>query len=164
VQAWLEDEKGNRIGRIRSGQQPCAVVQLRAVAEIDKPSIGIALVAEDGSVAYSINTAWLGTQTERVNAGQILEMRVPFIAALSNGRYTIRTGAMDQDMTKFYLVVDQATRFVVHGSPCRNGVADLQGRLTYQVLAGDAAAPSSRSTELAEAPPSVTQQKVEGRR
>jgi ABC-type polysaccharide/polyol phosphate transport system ATPase subunit len=164
VQAWLEDDKGNRIGRIRSGQQPCAVVQLRAVAEIHKPSIGIALVAEDGSVAYSINTAWLGTQTERVNAGQILEMRVPFIAALSNGRYTIRTGAMDQDMTKFYLVVDQATRFVVHGSPCRNGVADLQGRLTYQVLAGDAAAPSSRSAELAGARPSVTQQKVEGGR
>lgn len=162
LEAWLEDDQGNRIGRTRSGQQPCAVVRFRALEDLDSPAIGLSVVAEDGTVAYSINTHWMGTRTERVATGRILEMRVPFVAALPNGRYTVRAGTSNQDMTIVQLLVDEAIRFVVHGSPCRHGFSDLQGRITYQVHSGDPAAKVSSSDELAE--PQPIGHTTEGRR
>jgi ABC-type polysaccharide/polyol phosphate transport system ATPase subunit len=138
LRGWLEDERGNQIGRIRSGNRPCVVVRYRVMEDTDHPVIGIAIGGEDGSTVYSINTGWLNRKTEHMAAGRVVEMRIPFVAALPNGRYTVRAGVLDRDMTKFHDVIENTFRFVVHGSPCRNGSTDLQGEISYQVLSGDA--------------------------
>jgi hypothetical protein len=141
------------------------VIRYRVVEETDHPVIGIAIGAEDGSTVYSINTNWLGAKTERLGAGSVVEMRVPFVATLPNGRYAVRAGAGNRDMTKYHDLVDNVFRFVVHGSPCRHGSTDLQGAITYQVLAGDAEEEESAKLVVAgqmERDPRT--QKVGGRR
>lgn len=138
LRGWLEDGRGNRIQRIRSGERPCAVIRFRITEDTDHPVLGMAIGAEDGSTAYSVNTSWLNRKTEHVGAGRIVEMRVPFNAALPNGRYIVRAAALDREMTKFHDMLDDLFRFVVHGSPCRHGFSDLQGDITYEVFAGNA--------------------------
>ena len=135
LRGWLEDGTGKHIGRTRSGDQPTIVVLFEVNEDTERPVIGIAVAAEDSSTVYSINTEWLGQRTQFVRAGQIIEMRVPIVAALPNGRYKIRAGALDENMTVFHDLLDDVVRFVVHGSLCRHGVADLQGRITYRLLA-----------------------------
>jgi hypothetical protein len=138
VKGWLEDGSGKPIGRTRSGERPTLVVVFRATEDTDSPVIGFALSAEDSSTVYSINTGWTGRRTERVRAGQWIEMRVPFIAALPNGRYRVRAGALDQGMTTFHDLLDGVAEFVVHGSAVRHGMCDLQGQVGFRVFEGEA--------------------------
>ena len=138
VKGWLEDGSGKRIGRTRSGERPTLVVVFRAAEDTDQPVIGFALSAEDGTTVYSINTGWTGRRTDRVRAGQWIEMRAPFIAALPNGRYRVRAGVLDQNMTLFHDILDGVAEFVVHGSAVRHGASDLQGQLGYRIFDGEA--------------------------
>jgi lipopolysaccharide transport system ATP-binding protein len=134
VKGWLEDANGKPVGRTRSGDRPTLVVVFRAHADTDNPVVGFALTSEDGATVYSINTGWTGRRTELVRAGQWIEMRVPFIVALPNGRYRVRAGALDQNMTVFHDLLDGVLDFVVHGSAVRHGVSDLQGQVGYRVF------------------------------
>ena len=138
VKGWLEDGHGKPIGRTRSGERPTLVVVFRAAEDTESPVVGFALSAEDGSTVYSINTNWAGRRTERVRAGQWIEMRVPFVAALPNGRYRVRAGALDQGMTLFHDLLDGVAEFVVHGSAVRDGLSDLQGQVGFRVFDGEA--------------------------
>ncbi len=146
LRGWLEDAGGKEIGRVRSGDRPTVVAHFEALQDTVDPTIGMALKSEDGSVVYSINTNWLGLRTESVRAGQIIEMRVPLTIALRNGRYSVQVGVLDRDLTVFHDLVDHVVKFVVHGSACRHGHADLHGRISYQILPGG----DARGTEAAE--------------
>jgi ABC-type glutathione transport system ATPase component len=136
VQGWVEDEQGKRIGRIRSGDNMVVVVNFEIVEDSDEPVFGVALVAEDGSVLYSVNTNWVGTRTERLRCGQDVEVRVLITAALRNGRYGIQGGSANRDLTQTHDLVDGIATLVVHGSRVRHGAADLQGRISYRLIHG----------------------------
>lgn len=133
---WLEDEEGNRTARLRSGDRVTAVVRLHAHGDSDGPVVGIAIGAADGSTVYSINTDWLGIPTPPVPAGQTIEMRIPFLAALVNGSYSIRAGALNREMQLHDLRHD-LVQFAVHGSLTRHGVADLGAEIRCRVLADE---------------------------
>jgi len=131
---WVEDASGHEIGRVRSGDPFVLVVKYEVLEDSDEPVLGFAIKGHDGQVVYSVNTNWLSIRTERVYPGQMIEMRVPLVAALPNGRYSIGVGVSDRELTVFHDSVDHVAKFVVHGSACRNGVADLQGRISYRVV------------------------------
>jgi ABC-type polysaccharide/polyol phosphate transport system ATPase subunit len=132
--AWIEDETGKRVGRVRSGERVVIVVRFDVAAATDEPVFGVGLVAEDGAVMYSVNTNWDGTRTARFRGGQCVEIRVPLIAALRNGRYGIQVGAAYRDLTGMYDLADRIAVLVVHGSRARHGLTDLQGRVTYTLV------------------------------
>jgi ABC-type polysaccharide/polyol phosphate transport system ATPase subunit len=138
--AWIEDEAGKRVGRVRSGEHVIIVVRFDVAAATAEPVFGVALVAEDGVVMYSVNTHWDGTPTPRLRAGQCVELRVPLIAALRNGRYAVQAGAAHRDLTGMHDLADGIALLVVHGSRARHGLTDLQGRVTYTLI--DTEAPS----------------------
>ena len=137
---WLEDESGQEISRVRSGNPFVLVVHYEVFEDSEEPVLGFSVKAVDGTILYSVNTNWLSMRTEHVHAGQTIEMRVPLVAALPNGHYSVGVGVADRDLTVFHDTVDHVATFFVHGSACRNGVADLQGRISYRVLDGRAAA------------------------
>jgi lipopolysaccharide transport system ATP-binding protein len=138
VEGWLEDREGRRIGRARSGDRPAIVIRIRVLEEAPSPAFGVAIVSEDGTVVYSTNTSWLGARTDPVRPGDVVEVRMDFAALLPNGKYEIRAAVADQRLTTYHDVRNEVAHFVIHGSRCRHGVADLQGQMTHRVLvAGD---------------------------
>ena len=137
LRGWLESDTGKRIGRVRSGDRATFVVLTEVVEDSEQPVFGVAVKADDDAVVYAMNTQWLGVGTGVLHAGQIVEMRVPFVAALRNGRYSVQVGIADRHTTTFYDLVDRVTHFVVHGSLCRQPGADLQGRLSHADLQGN---------------------------
>ncbi len=135
--AWVEDEAGRTIGRVRAGDRAVIVVRYEVMEDVEEPILGFAMKSEDGTLVWSVNTHWDGTRTQDMRAGQIVEMRVPFLAALANGRYSVQAGAGNRHVTLFYDVLEFATTFVVHGSPARYSIADLMGRVTYRMVEDD---------------------------
>jgi hypothetical protein len=49
----------------------------------------------------------------------------------------VRAGVVDANMTVFHDMVDGVAEFVVHGSPVRHGISDLQGQLSCRVFDGE---------------------------
>ncbi|MDX2171064.1 MAG: ABC transporter ATP-binding protein [Deltaproteobacteria bacterium] len=136
VRAWVEDETGKRVGRVRSGDRLVIAMQYEVLEDVEEPVFGFAIKAEDGTVVYSFNTCWDGARTQRFRAGQTIEARAPMHVALRNGRYLVQAGAAHRDLAGVHDLVDGAAVFVVHGSPARHGWVDLQSRLTYTVGEG----------------------------
>jgi ABC-type polysaccharide/polyol phosphate transport system ATPase subunit len=153
LRAEVQDGDGRVIGRLRCGESATLVILFRAEDDVDYPVLGWALSGEDGTTVYSLNTHWLGQRTARLRNGQILELRAPFVANLPNGRYRARSGAMDENMTTFHDALDGIADFVIYGSACRHGFADLQGELHHRVVEdgvdpGHEEADQSRSTRV----------------
>jgi ABC-type polysaccharide/polyol phosphate transport system ATPase subunit len=133
VRAWVEDEQGRPIGRVRSGDPLVVVAIAEAADDTVQPIMGLGLHAEDGVLVYAANTRWFGLRTATVRTGQRIEMRVPLVAALRNGRYTVQVGIADRYSSMFHDVADGVASFVVHGSVCRQE-ADFHGRLSHADL------------------------------
>jgi ABC-type polysaccharide/polyol phosphate transport system ATPase subunit len=142
LRIWIEDEEGCPISRVRTGERIVVVALYEAVQDYEEPVVGFAVKTDDGSVVYSYNTHWQGSRTERVRAGQLIEMRAPLIAALRNGRFYLGFGVANTASTVMYDQIDRAANFVVHGSRVRHGIADLQGQVEFRI-ADDAAAQSA---------------------
>ena len=132
--AWVEDERGRPIGRVRSGDRIVVAAIYELIDDLDEPVLGFAVKSDDGTVVYSFNTNWQGTRTERMRSGQCVELRAAFTAPLRNGRYDIQMAAADRDLTKLHDALDRAASIVIHGSRVRHGLTDLQARLEYRML------------------------------
>ena len=148
TRAWVEDETGKQVGRIRSGDRAIVVVHFDVVADTDEPVFGVGLAAEAGTVLYSVNTHWDGTRTQQLRGGQRVEVRVPMMVALRNGRYAIQVGAAHRDLSDMHDMVDCIATLVVHGSRARHGLTDLQGRVTYRVVDEEIVAVDVRARPL----------------
>lgn len=147
AEGWLEDEAGERIGRVRCGERVVVVVVYDVVEDTHDPVFGVSLVGEDGTVMYSTNTHWDGTATERLRAGLRVEVRVPLTVALRNGRYSVQAGVGMSDLSGMHDLVDGIATLVVTGSRVRHGITDLLGRVSYRILdqEGEAAAVALRA-------------------
>jgi homopolymeric O-antigen transport system ATP-binding protein len=133
---WMENEHGQRIGRIRSGDRPTLVVVAEAIEDTDQPVLGLQVRAEDGTEVYNASSKDRGLRGELIPAGQLIEFRVECVAALRNGRYTVSAGIADKLTTTFHDLVDGVFDFIVHGSLCRQSGADLYGRISFTDLQG----------------------------
>ena len=150
VRAWVEDEAGRPLTRVRSGDPLVVVAIAEAFEDTVQPVMGIGLHSMDGVLVYAANTKWFGVRTVTVSAGQRIEMRVPMIAALRNGRYNVQVGIADRFSTTFHDVADGVANFMVHGSACRQE-SDFQGRLSHADLQARFATRLLDGDELADA-------------
>ena len=125
-EGWLENMDGQRIGRIRSGERGVLVLLLDASAFTEQPTVGVVIVGEDGTEVGAAASNWYEAKTCDLREGETLEVRIEFLAALRNGQYTIRAGASNSQLTMFYEIADGLMSFVVYGSRCESGAADLQ--------------------------------------
>jgi ABC-type polysaccharide/polyol phosphate transport system ATPase subunit len=137
VEGWLENDAGERVGRLRSGERATLVVRFVAYDDLDEPVVGMAITAADGTMVYSINTNWLEVDTPSVPKGGSLEMRAAFSAALFNGYYSIQAGAMSKKM-ELHDLRYELLEFAVHGSASQHGTADLGAEIRSRVLSTSA--------------------------
>jgi lipopolysaccharide transport system ATP-binding protein len=136
VAGWLEDARGVKTGRVRSGEPACVVLRVEAREDTVSPVFGLSLRGEGGSEVYSINTRFLGIETAGLAPGQPAEVRISFLAALRNGSYAATVAICDPDLTMFHDLTEILS-FVVQGSTCRQGLADLQARFDLRDVADE---------------------------
>ncbi|MBX3025623.1 ABC transporter ATP-binding protein [bacterium] len=149
LRGWIENEAGRAVGRVRCGDLATLVIECEAMEDVESPVLGIGINADDGFPVYGDTSHALGAQAPSLAAGQRIEWRVRFVAAMRNGRYRVGVGLADKDSTQYYDLVEAAIEFVVHGGLGRHtgadmhgriSYADLQGRVSFRVGAADAAA------------------------
>jgi ABC-type polysaccharide/polyol phosphate transport system ATPase subunit len=134
LRGWVENEAGRAVGRVRCGDSVTVVIECEAVEDVEAPVLGIGVKADDGFPVYGDSSHALGVLTHALTAGQRIEWRVRFVAALRNGRYRVSAGLADKDSTRFYDLVDELLEFVVHGGLGRHAGTDHLGRVSYADL------------------------------
>jgi ABC-type polysaccharide/polyol phosphate transport system ATPase subunit len=130
VAGWLEDEHGARVGRVRSGGRATIVLRVEVHEDTEDSVFGFSLRGEGGGEVYSINTRFLGTAAPVLRRGRTAEIRASFAAVLRNGPYAVTVAISNAEMTNFHDLTEILS-FVVQGSTCRQGLADLQGRVVF---------------------------------
>jgi hypothetical protein len=110
------------------------VLRFAATEDIENPVFGIAIRDDRGAYVYAVNTQWLGRRTGMMHAHDVIEVRVPFVAALRNGSYAVDAAVTDQTGSVFHDWVHGALSFGVSGSLCQDGLVDLQADFTWRVL------------------------------
>jgi hypothetical protein len=131
VAGWLEDEGGERIGRVRSGDAVRVVFRIEASEDTEGCILGVSVRDEHGNQLYSNDTKLLELPVPTLRRGRPTEVHVSFVAALRNGNYSVMAGLVDAGLSMFYDAAE-ILRFVVHGSSCRHGLVDLQGRVDFR--------------------------------
>jgi ABC-type polysaccharide/polyol phosphate transport system ATPase subunit len=134
LRGWVENDAGRAVGRIRCGETATLVIECEALADVEAPVLGLGVKADDGFPVYGDSSRSLGVLSQPLAAGQRIEWRVRFVAALRNGRYRVSAGLADKESTRFYDLVDELVEFVVHGGLGRHSGADLHGRVSYADL------------------------------
>jgi lipopolysaccharide transport system ATP-binding protein len=133
-EAWLENASAQRVDRVQSGERPTIVIILAAAEDTEDPVFGIAIRDDRGAYVYTINTLWMGRRAGTVHAGDVIEVRIPFLAALRNGSYAVDAAVTDESGSRFHDWVHGAVNFSVGGSSCRDGLVDLQGDIAWRTL------------------------------
>ena len=145
VDGWIEDGAGGRVSQVRSGDRPSVVLLAEVTEETDEAVFGIVIMDKVHSLIYATNTLRLAISTGTLRAGQTVEVRVPFTAALRNGRYRVHPAVADRNATVFHDWVNDFLHFEVTGSTCRDGLADLHADFGFRLLPErDAARQSER--------------------
>jgi ABC-type polysaccharide/polyol phosphate transport system ATPase subunit len=138
LRGWMEDAAGKHISRVRSGEAAVLAYLVEMVEDTSAPIFGIVMRGEDHVNVFTANTQWLSVRTGELRAGELIEVRVPFLVALRNGSYGVQAAVADKLTTTFHDITDSHfIAFVVHGSACRDGAADLQARMHCRVLSDD---------------------------
>jgi ABC-type polysaccharide/polyol phosphate transport system ATPase subunit len=143
VGGWIENEAGQRVSRVRSGETATLVLCVEARETTAQPIFGFGLKGEDGTFVFSDNSEGLGVATGVYPAGAAVEVRTRFSAALRNGRYEVVGAIGDGAMTTFIDLVDALTSFVVYGSrsrvlapspPGAHNFTDFQAELRWHLV------------------------------
>ena len=142
---WLETTAGIRATRIESGQRPTLVLLAEATQDVQDPVFGVIVRDGRGAYVYVVNTLWMGMRTGVVPAGQTVEIRMPFVAALRNGSYAVDAAVTDSAGALVHDWVHGISGFAVSGSVCRDGAVDLQAEFSMRPLAASVDAAGKRT-------------------
>jgi len=74
----------------------------------------------------------LGVPIAALDAGDRCAIEISFVAGLINGQYTVTLAAADRDGTAYDWINHMLT-FLVEGSHCGEGIADLGGAIRCDV-------------------------------
>lgn len=133
-EGWMEDAAGNRLRTVATGERPVLVLLAEIADDSEDPVFGLVMRDTKGRFVYVVNTLWLGIRTGRFRAGQVVEVRIPFVATLRNGNYAVDAAAADHSGLVVHDWVHNAIDFAVTGSLCRDGAVDLRAEFSWRVV------------------------------
>jgi ABC-type polysaccharide/polyol phosphate transport system ATPase subunit len=86
VDAWFEDEHGERADALRQGH-PCTFrARVEFAAPVDDPVLGVVFDDADGHPVFGTSTEWAGHETGRLRPGDSAVMSVTFEMGFAPGR------------------------------------------------------------------------------
>jgi lipopolysaccharide transport system ATP-binding protein len=127
-QIEMLDAAGRSVSTIESGQETTVRVVVRYQGAVAEPVVGILIRSQVGVNVYGTNTELERLSFGPVSAGERIELRYGFAAALCPGEYTLTVASHDPDGTAHEWLED-AIRFTVGDSRYTAGVANLRARV-----------------------------------
>ena len=125
------DAQGRSVSTIQSGEDTTVRVVVRYGAAVADPVVGVLVRSQVGVNVYGTNTELERVAFGPVTAGEKIELRYRFSAALCPGEYTLTVASHDPDGTAHEWLED-AVRFTVGDSRYTTGVANLRAKVTAQ--------------------------------
>lgn len=126
LDAWFEDQAGNRVAEMAYGERCTVAVEARINQPLENPILGVMVRTEPGVAVLVTSTDQLHGDTGRFEAGAMLVYRLRFDNWLTPGRYfltpSIARHGLGSDMLD---VRDDIASLVVHSGPWSGGVVQL---------------------------------------
>lgn len=127
-QIEILDAEGRSVSTIESGRETTVRVVVRYSAAVAEPVVGVLIRSQVGVNVYGTNTELERLSFGPVAAGEKIELRYRFEAALCPGEYTLTVASHDPDGTAHEWLED-AIRFTVGDSRYTAGVANLRAKV-----------------------------------
>ena len=131
---WLEDEAGNRVDSVRPGDRPVFVCIANVMADAEEPTFGIMVNEKNGPIISVMSTRWLDVSIGVLRAGQTVELRLPFDAALREGPYIANVIAGHTERAVLYGKTTDFLDFSVDGRVAQRRAADLRAGFSCRVM------------------------------
>jgi ABC-type polysaccharide/polyol phosphate transport system ATPase subunit len=87
VDAWFEDETGERTGTVSGGGRTTFAARVRFAADTEDPLFGVVLQNDSKETVLAASNLWSNPRSGRFVAGSETEYRVTFQNLLTPGRY-----------------------------------------------------------------------------
>lgn len=129
----LLDSEGRSVSTIESGRETTVRVVVRYDAAVAEPVVGILIRSQVGVNVYGTNTELERLSFGPLAAGEKIELRYSFKAALCPGEYTLTVASHDPNGTAHEWLED-AIRFTVGDSRYTAGVANLRAKVETKRL------------------------------
>ncbi len=129
--AQLEGPDGTPTVRVRAGSRVTLRLRARARQILNDPIFGF-IVWLGGQPVYSTNNETLGLRSAVFAADDTCEIVFTFAAALKNGQYSITVAVCDRFDATPHDWINHLCTFMVEGSRCMDGVADLGAEFVCQ--------------------------------
>lgn len=131
---WLADHTDQPLSVVTPGARVTLVCRATAAADIENPIFGMLVNERDGPIIYVTSTFWLGVRTGVLEAGQTVEVRLPFDAPMHGGEYIVSIMATDATRTEAYGTAGYLVDFSVAGVMADRGAAALQGGFSCRLV------------------------------
>ena len=134
-EAWLENERGERIENVEVGEPIRVRATIEARVEMASPRFGLEFSNADGVQVFGLSGN-LGedTEDERLGAGQHARISATFENPLRPGRYTVVCGAtVIRDAREVAHQTMKLLEFVVFGVETGPGIVSVPGELGVEV-------------------------------
>jgi ABC-type polysaccharide/polyol phosphate transport system ATPase subunit len=142
LEAWFEDEEGNRREHIPNGERCRARALISFKDEMLDPSFGVTITDEKNTSVFATSTVWTNERTGRFAPGERVVFGVDFQNVLAPGRYHARIDIAARGTGR--LLIDQRDRaatMVSTGAQTEPGLLQLPHETSVKRLAADPAEP-----------------------
>jgi ABC-type polysaccharide/polyol phosphate transport system ATPase subunit len=130
LDAWIEDEHGERTGAVAQREPFSLCIQLEFHEDLRDPIFTFRLTNEVGQIAVASRTDWEHGPSGHFPAGQRTLVRIRLTNLLTPGRYAFSPGVVRPGLGDNPLDVrDDYASLIVHGVRITGGQADLPYQL-----------------------------------
>jgi ABC-type polysaccharide/polyol phosphate transport system ATPase subunit len=142
---WLADDQGQPAVIVTPGARVVLVCRAQVMTSLENPIFGMLVNERDGPIIYVTSTFWLGVHTGMLEAGQMVELRLPFDAPMHPGAYIISIMATNATRTEAYGTAGNLADFSVDGAMAHRNAVVLQGGFSCRVVTDEEAGGRSRA-------------------
>ncbi|MFN2616495.1 MAG: ABC transporter ATP-binding protein [Thermoleophilaceae bacterium] len=142
VEAWWEDEGGERQSALRQGESIAFYTRVRFSREVENPAVAVVFENESFQPLMATSTDWAGYRTGSFRAGDEVVFSVHFELAFAPGRIYASPWVSHRNSSAVMDRRPQMATAVVTGSHLSGGLVDLPHDVRLEapgsVLAGSA--------------------------
>jgi hypothetical protein len=130
LRVHLEDENGDLVNSVDSGETVDVVVDAKFHEDIEEPIFSMFIRMPNGQRVYDTTTRWMEISTGTFVAGQTYQIRFRIPLPLLNGEYELGADIAASDLSHYYDRVERALSFYVVHHGQQQGVVDLDAKVS----------------------------------
>ena len=126
VEAWLENESGERVENVEQGEPIRLTVVIEAREELADPVFGIHVLNAEGATVFGFNTTLTDGKPDRIAVGRQIRIAGTIENPLVPGRYYVNCWVYQEGAHRAALQAIHLPAFVVFGTDPGPGVVSVR--------------------------------------